>query len=374
MKSYEFGRRELLAMGTVMTLAPALRLFPTGATALAGKAVWLSAPLAIPPLLGYLWFLTVLMSKRNEGENLQELTLRLLGPGLGKAALVIMSLWFILYAGFVLRAGSNRFIVTVYPNINPAGFSVVMGLLALAGALGSARSLVRVARIVQPVVVGALLLVVFFALFSVKTENLFPITVDDALPAAEGSVAAIDIIVMGAYALCFIEGGTSKKPGRLKDFALWLILFVLLMTSLTVVIIGSFGAELTTMLSRPFFVLVRNLVFFRTVERVEALIVMLWIFPDFLLVSLFLYAGQYSLRLVLGYQSAYKGERLLDFSGGRYMIWLCAAAALLCAIFIAPDAISMDFWSQELIPGINLCFAFVFLPLVYAAAKIKKTI
>ena len=64
---------------------------------------------------------------------------------------------------------------------------------------------------------------------------------------------------------------------------------------------GAFGAPLTAQLARPFFVLVRTLSFFRTVERVEALVVMLWIFPDFLITALFLWAGQYSLRLLCGF-------------------------------------------------------------------------
>ena len=126
-------------------------------------------------------------------------------------------------------------------------------------------------------------------------------------------------------------------------------------------------------LTRPFFVLVRNLVFFNSVERVEALIVMLWIFPDFLQVSLLLHAAQYSLRLIIGKDARYRSKSVFDMGEGRYMIWLCFAAVLATALLIAPDSVSMNLWSQRIIPIINLCYAFVVLPLVYIIICKKKS-
>lgn len=369
-----YSRRALLTLGTLTILAPALRLFPTGATEAAGRATWLSSLAAIPMVLLYIFFLSSLMEQRQDGENLQDLILRVCGKVGGRIALAVMSAWMILYAGFVLRSGSERLILTVYPNSTPGGFSVVMALVSLAAVLGSARSIVRAARIILPVVMGALLLVLFFSLLSVKSENLLPITVYDTLPVLKGSLAAVDIISVGAYSLCFFEGGVKGSNGRKKDFAMWSIGISLLLTLLIVAIIGSMGAEVTSMLSRPFFVLVRNLVFFRTVERVEALVVMLWIFPDFLQVSLFLFAAQYSLRLLFGKRPALHGEKPLSLTEGRWLIWLCSAAATLCSLFIAPDSPSMRLWSQELIPALNLSFAFIFLPIIYIVGKARKAL
>ena len=372
MNKYSFGRRELLALGTMVVLAPVLRLFPTGATALAGRAVWLCAFCAVPVLLLYARFLSQLMTMRQEGEGLPELTLRLLGPAPGKLALGVMALWFTLYAGFILRSGADRMIVTTFPQAQPPLFIIVTGLLGLAAALGSERSVVRVARMVQPVMLGALLVILAFALFSVRSSNLLPLTVNDAVPTLKGSAAAVDILTLGLYALCFIEGGIPKTEGRFRAFAVWTLLMTLLMTLLITAIVGCFGAELTGMLSRPFFSLVRNLVFFQGHERVEALIVMLWIFPDFLLVSLCLLSAQRSLRLLLGKTPDYAGQSLGDFSQGRFVIWLCATAAITAGIFIGPDAASLDLWSQTVIPGINLGFAFVFIPLIYLTAVLRK--
>lgn len=374
MNAYSFGRRELASLATVALLAPALRLFPSTGAELAGRGGWLSALLAALPVLAYLWFVSLLMGARQDGENLQELTLRLLGPAAGRAALILTALWLLLYGGFILRAGADRLIVTIYPNADPGGFSIVMGLLALISALGSARSLIRVARMTQPVVLGSLAIILFFSFFSVKRENLLPLTAADALPVLEGSLGAVNIMSLGVYAVCFLEGGTPKTPGRFRAFALWAVSFSLLLCLIIGAIIGGYSAELTAELTRPFGVLVRNLVFFRTIERVEALVVMLWIFPDFLLSSLLLCAAQRSLRLALGKPADYGGQGPMDFSHGRWLIWLCATAMILCALFIAPDSQSLSLWSLELIPTLNMLYAFAVLPLIYIVGKLRKTL
>lgn len=96
---------------------------------------------------------------------------------------------------------------------------------------------------------------------------------------------------------------------------------------------------------------------------------MLWLFPDFLLVSVFLYGAQHCLRRCFGLDAEYRGERLLDMSRGRWLIWPTILIAIGCSLVIGPDALSLDFWSAKLIPAINLLFAFVFIPSIYIVGK-----
>lgn len=154
-----------MALCTVILMAPALRLFPSGYTALAGRAAWLSAPAAIPLMLLYIWLISRLMDKMKENEGLAELTLRILGKKAGKAVLLLISAWLLLFGGFVLRSGADRLITTIFPNSDPAVFTAVMGFIGLVAALGPARSLVRIAKLVRPVVLSVLSLVLVFAFF-----------------------------------------------------------------------------------------------------------------------------------------------------------------------------------------------------------------
>ena len=368
------NRRSLFSLGTLVLIVPALRHFVTASARYAGRAAWLTPLIAALPMLLYLHFIADFMQCRREGENLQELMLRCLGPKLGRGALALTAAWLLLYSGFVLRTGADRMIITIYPNSSPAAFTVAMGLVCLVAALGKPRTIIRCAQLIKPLVLAALLLILFFALASVKSSNLLPITVNDALPATLGSLAAVNVLLVGVYTLCFVEGNCPVSPGRARESSLWLLWMVVLLCLLITTITGMFGAELTTKMTRPFFVMVRNLVFFRTVERVEALVAMLWLFPDFLLVSLLLWSAQYCLRLIFKLDPAYTGKRLLDPRQGRWLTWPCALAAIISSLLIGPNAVGLELWSSQIIPLLNLGFALLFLPTVYIIGKLKKTL
>lgn len=373
MKSdYRFDLNQLLALCTMMLLAPLLRLVPSGAAGIAGRGAWLTALAAAPLLLAYVFFICRFMQARNENEGMGELCLRCLGDKAGKAALFISAAWFVLYAGFILRSGADRLITTIYPYSTTHVFIVVMGLLCLFAAMGSCRSIVRTAKLVQPVVLGVLLLILIFSFFSLYRENLLPITSAYFLPIMKGSLTVTDILSVVLYLSCFLLGSVRKGGDSLKSLSIWTGLMLLIVTAVSAAVVGNFGAELTARLTRPFFSLVRNLIFFGSLERIEALVVTLWVFPDFLLVSALLYAAQHILRLCFDLDPSYRGEKRLDISGGRWAVLPCGAAATVCAMLIAQTPTALELWSKTIIPIINLCYAFIFLPVTYIVGKLRR--
>ena len=253
-------------------------------------------------------------------------------------------------------------------------FSVLTGLISIIAALGSSRSLVRFAKLVQPVVLGTLGLFMLFALTSIDYKNLLPVTTGDALPVLAASLPVIDAVGVVLCFSCFLEGSCEYQPRRFRSYALWLIPMLVIFLLLNVAVIGRFGAELTSLLTFPFFTIVRNLVFFNALERLEALIVSLWLFPDFLLVSALLYSAQHCLRCLLGEKPEFRGESRFDLSRGRWVIPLCGALSITAAILIAPDASSMMQWSERTIPIINLAVSFGFVPIIYIIGKLRRKI
>ena len=371
---FSFNRRQLLSLCTLMVLVPALRLYPALSARIGGRAAWVSALAALPPLLLYLRFLCRFMALRREGEGLAELARRSLGGRPGQTVLLLLSAWLLLYGGFVLRSGADRYVVTIFPHSSSAVFVVTLGLLALLGALGSMRTLVRAARMVLPLMLLVLLTVLFFGLLSVDRGNLLPLTVYDTAPALKGMLPVLDVLVFGLYGACFFLSGTPREPEAFRSLSAWLLRLTLLLTLLSAAVIGSFGAELCARLTQPFFTLVRNLIFFRSLERAEALVVTFWVFPDFLLSAMLLYAAQHCLRLALGMDPVYQGQRRWDLRGGRWVILFCGATLITLGLLLAPDAASLRFWSERLVPILNCAVVFGLLPLVYIVGKQKKTL
>lgn len=364
-----FNTRQLLSLGAVIALTPALRLFPVQAASVAGRAGWLAPLTALPLALVWARAMSLLLEVMQPGEQLPDLLLRLGGKHLGKPALALFAAWCLTYAAFVLRSGADRLVGTVYPGASPALFSQLMGLTALAAALSTPRSLARIGRILLPLLYGVLGLLLFFALLSADWGNLFPLSPADLWPVVKTAPVPLDIVAGSGTALCFLAGGLKERGPVFPALAKWSALLCAGLSLLSTAVIGAFGATLTAQLARPFFVLVRTLVFFRTVERVEALVVMLWIFPDFLMAALFFWAGQYSLRLLCGFRPDAKMHARLDFAEGRVLIWAFGAAAIILSLFLAPEPRRLERWSTVYIPAANFTFVFVYLPLIYIVGR-----
>ena len=367
-----FNRRQLLNLMALILLSPILRLIPGSSAMLAGRAAWISPLAAAPFLLLYLRLLCRLFSARQEGEGLPELILRILGKPLGRPVLLLFAAWLLLYGGFTLRAGADRLIVTSYPRSGSAIFVVCLGAASLWAALGSARSLVRIARMVLPFLGLVLAVIFFFSLQEIHAANLLPLTFYDAFPAVQGALPLLDVLSLGLYLGGFFLSSVPRQPEAEAALRRWLGWMLLLLLLLSLTVMGVFGASLSVRLSQAFFALVRNLVFFRSLERTEALVVTFWLFPDFLLVSAALYAAQYSLRLALGRGPRCEAASRLDLAQGRWLILPCGGAVILSGLLIAPETAALSFWSERLIPGINLVFAFVLLPLLYVLGRQKR--
>ena len=348
----------------VLLLSPALRLFPSAAAQSAQKGVWLAALLAFFPAALYLCAFRRAAALRREGEGLCELILRAVPGRRGRFALLVLGAWLLVYAGFVLRSGADRFIVTVYPGTPKSFFILTMALAALAASFGPLRDAARCARLFYPVAAAVLALVLGAALLSVRKENLLPLEPGSVRGLLSGSLIALDLLSWAICSAALLLPELDVASCSFRRLLLPLGACCLVLALIGADVVGCFGAALTASLSWPFFSLVRNLVFFRSIERIEALVVALWIFPDFLIVSLFLRAARRCLALTLG-------RRFPPLAEARIATALCALLIVVFALLAAPDAASLTLWSQRYIPAANLFFAFVFLPGLYAVGRIK---
>lgn len=356
---------QLLALGGAAALSPALRLYPAASAAIAGRAAWLSALCCLPVLLGYAWVFCRLAAARRAGEGMGELLLRALGNTIGKAVLLLYGLWLLLYAGFVLRAAAARFTVALFPQSDPAFFVLTLGALCLVASLSPPRALARTARLLFPLLLGVILLLLLVSLRQIDAENLLPLRTEDALPALRGALPVGEVLLVGLYVPGFLLGAVPARGGSFRAVGLWLLGMCLLLAALCAAVLGCFGAEITASLTLPFFTLVRNLVFFRTLERVEALVVALWLFPDFLLGTLALLAAQRCLRPVAALPALEKNALL---RGGRWLFFVGGALAIAAGLWLAPNETALTLWSETIIP-VGQYIAAGALPLLLALGR-----
>ena len=364
---------QMLSLCFVAALAPITRLIPKLNTVQAGHLSWLSPVAAVPVILLYMWYLSAFIKCRYEGEGLGELILRGAGKVAGRILLAVIAVYFLLYSGFLLLSGADRYVSTIYHAGKPWPFVAVMLILGLIAALGKPKALLRLTKTILPLIITVLALVLVFSLTDTQLGGLLPVTVYDAVPVIKGAVPVIDIVFTVPAIAAFLLFETDKPTG-FKRLAVWGLGVCLVISLISAAIVGSFGAELTAQLTHPFFIMVRNVKLFGTIERIEAVIVSLWLFSDFALLSLLIISASHCLRLAFGCIIDYGAPRLFDMKKGRWLIPACGLVIAAAALLLGDSAPRLEYISQRIVPMMNLALGVIVLPAVFAVGKIRKTL
>jgi len=367
--------RQLSALAFVISLASTIRLIPKLPLAAGGSVACLSPLFALPLLLLYIVFLSRFFGHRREGEGLCSLILRCTGNTVGRGVLAVFSLSACLLCGFILCADADRYISTIYPTGSAVPFIAVMLALGLIAALGSERSLIRAAKLFTPILAAVFAVIFAFALTDIDPTHFMPITRQGIKDALRGSVYSADVLLGGLMFTAFFEQSCDKRSARARSqaFLPFLAASLLLHALLCISCTGHYGAYTSARLSYPFFVMLRDITLFKTVERIEAFIVALWVLPDFIVVSGLLTAASHISRFAIGFMPQCV-EPFFSLRGGRWLIIVSALFALGAALFISTQPQLLEPLSEKLVPAVNLALSLLMLPLCFLIGKLRKKI
>ena len=370
MKDTLLTQKQFAAMIVTSLLSPLLRSLPRATVSAAGRGAWLSVAPALGLLLAMLAFQAALLRQLRPGEGYAQLLLRWLGPIAGRIALFLYAAFFLFYTGFIFRSGSERLVAAIYPESPLFPFMLVMMGLCLLVSLGTVRALGRTAFFLRSFLLISLGLILLFAAPNLERGNLTPIPWEDLGGIALG---ALPIAAIGglAGAFPFLMGYVEPvaQPGRR---AVPTLLFLLALAGiLSLEVIGTFGAALVQRLSYPFFLMVRDISVFHITQRIEALVVVLWMFADFILCVSMLRCAYEALRTALTLPEP-DSEPLRSLRKGRWLLCAEAAAVLLCSRLIARSTFDLAVIADRVIPLAGFCFIYIGLALCWCVGRLRK--
>lgn len=341
--------KQFWALSSLAVLSPLLRLLPGRAAALAGGGAWLSCLLAFGPLM---LFAALLNSVLRHG-TLADGIARAFGPKFCRALFAVLTLWFWLYGGVLLRSGAERFLTAMNVFRGWLPYAALLLALAIPAALAGPKPLFRSAEIFLPVLTAVLLLVLLAALPQMDWSELMQLP--KAGPIAQGAVPLWNI---GCGLLFY--GAFFPRTGKpvMKRSAKWLLRLCLTASAICALGVGVLGAGVAAKLSHPFFVLLRNLSLSSAIERFEALIVGLWVLPDFAMLSLLLLLGREA------------SGRALTMPEKRFVL-PGAAVMLGTAAILGKTTFRLTLWSEQIIPVATLILTFGVTIAVLAAERLK---
>lgn len=356
------SRRQYLSICFLALLSPAIRQLPRVTPRLAGSAAWLAGLASLPVLILFELLMTRLQKKRAEGEGMGDIFLRVYGRHVGSVLLGLYALWMLCYSGFVTAASADRLMTTTYPFGGRLVFVLVMGALGLLAAFSRVRTLARTANLLRPILIITLLAVILISLFDADVRTLLPVTRADIWPVMEAGLRTANVLLL-ITAFSFLENRVTAESRleRGKRLCRLFTVMALLITLLLAAILANFGPEFTVRQSYPFFAMTRNIRLFGSLERVEALVITMWVLTDFVLIAAMLQSALTILQLVLR-----RTNRLLPL--------VCCGVSVAFALLVQHDSYDLAYLVDRVFPISAACISFGLFPLTLVIGLLRKKV
>jgi spore germination protein KB len=271
----------------VITFTPALRIIPISAAAIAKQAAWLAPFLSFTLALPVIFALKSIYNKHQD-KSFAELLEVVFGRIIGKIVTFVYIIFFIMLTAINTNSTGEQLALSLFTSVKPSFFTIVM-LVIIAYAIykGGLTVIARMGEIILPVLVVSFLVLCGLASQNIKLHRLMPVSYLDILPAVKASFSVSG--VQGHLPMLFLLGNFINNKEKIGKYCtLTALLYTFLVTVLLVTVIGSLGAETTANAPLSFFTTIKLISLFESIERIEPVVVILWILSDFLLISVLL--------------------------------------------------------------------------------------
>lgn len=351
--------RQLTALAFVSVFSPLIRRFPRTLAATGGRSSWIAIPMAALFLIP-IFLLMCLLLRSRPGASFSALLTDALGVFLGRVVTALYALWLLFYTGFLLESGAIRFLSTVYQGAHPWIFILCMALACAAGAAGPVRAIARSAMLLRPLMAAIPALIVLLTLKDADVRLLLPVIAADLMPDAFAALKVVNLLGVAFYLSFF--GERVEGPFRLRNSVGWAAALLALVGLMTLGCLSMFGPELTAKMTYPFFMLARDVTVLGALERIEPVIIAVWVFADFIFLSVLLRVAAQTLRFSLSGDNA----------PPRWLPPLCALCAAGTAFLLPENLTGFYRISEFVVPIVSASMVFGVPLLTLIAGKLRK--
>lgn len=318
-----------------MILATAILIIPAITAKHAKQDAWLSSLLAMLLGLPIAW-LTTKLSSLYPGKTFIEITEEVLGRWLGKALGLLYLLWLIHICSVMIREYGDFLTGAFMPATPLIIFHIVVVVIAAYTVKQGLEVLARVNEIFLPLIIFSMLLIILLALPQMDFTRLLPIFKTQPVDIFKGSMVTIawySEITTFAMIIPFLN-----RPGDAKRIAIISILITgLFFTLLVIAALAVLGTGVAA-LTYPVLSLVRLINIANVLERLEPIIMAIWVTWGFVKITLFYYV------IVLG------SAQLLKLNDYRPLVMPVGVTLVALSIAIAENILEMLNFISNTVP------------------------
>ncbi len=355
----KISTRQAMIILWMMTLSPEIRLFPQFTAKIAGKAGWLAPVVAIVPLI-LLVILTQKFFNTFKEASLSDVFYKILGNTIGRFVVSLYLIWMLVLLSLYIRYYAERLLSSMLPDTSILFLIISMLVMVFIAARYGLTPIARATEIFFLLFVVILLITFALAIPNVTYRNIMNVSYFDIWPVVKSS--HIILSIWGYYIFIFFLGDNINDKENIKKFGFkGLILKFVFSLVMLITTIGTLSATLASHISLPFFIMVKNISIWGTIERMESILLSVWVVSDFVIITMF---TCFSISII---------KSIFVLSDTKALVGPVVLLAGVGSLFLFKDRFELESFSKFIAIPVNNVFAFIIPILIFIIGKIRKS-
>ncbi|MEK4978346.1 endospore germination permease [Paenibacillus sp. FSL H8-0457] len=283
--------RQVSILTAMYTIGSAILIVPSGTANIARQDAWIAALVGIG--LGFIFLAVQLqLSQKYPESNLMQLTEKLLGKWIGKTVnfLLLLTL-FLSGPASVLHEISDFMTIQMLPETPVQAIIFLYGALVVLGVRLGLEVLARSAEMLFPWFLFLFLSMSILLLSEIKWENALPIFESGANPIFPAAISFASTAFLPNIVLMIIYPGAVNRPAETSK-AVYIgsllgagVLFTIIGLAILVL-----GPDIAARNMYPSYMLAKKINIGNFLQRIEAVMAVMWFITLFFRISLYFYA------------------------------------------------------------------------------------
>lgn len=322
----------------------------------AKRDAWLTVPLAyvIGTIIGiYMIKLGLLFPDKTIVQYLPII----LGKFIGKIIGLIYILIIFFTTALLIRANLDTFAL-VMPLTPKIAMSILLTILVVYASICGFEVFARVIEFFMPIVISIILMIILLNISDINLRNLSPILENGISPLiksipTQSAFAFETVLFLGMWFPCL----TIKNKG-MKMLSIGMCICMLVLTLLTIGIIGFYGTEFASIYNFNFFQMSRYILLGEFFSGLDVLSILIWLVTAFIQIEVFFYPT------VIGI------AQWLNLKNYKSLIFPVAVISVALS-FIPPNVIVVH--NYDFNKNVYAIFPFgLSIPIIYLIAVLRK--
>lgn len=352
--------RQLILLFITAIISPTLRYIPSYSARFAKQAAWLT-PLFSGIILFITFYILSKLYKAYKNKSLPDIICDICGNILGKIMLIIIIIWSLILLALYIKYFADRLDSTMYPQSDMNVFIISMLFLVAYIMRNGIKILARMNEILLPLIVFMLFIFLIFLVPTVDVTRLLPITINDVVPIFQGSIGISAIWLYIILMLMFSD--KIKNIEKIKKLGIKTTIIITFSTIIYLItIISNLGYKTVLNESLPTYMLIKKISFFKFIDRLDPLLISIWIITDFVLICTFLYS------ILSAFKKVFKLSDEKNYTN-IFLLLSYFLTMFICSTIFELQKFGLKFGSYA-----NMVIYFGFLLFVFIIGKIRKKI